>query len=54
MATGGRGGPNLVACKLFMKPQLPHCPAESVLKPGQWGGQSASLALPSFGYRQGF
>ena len=32
----------------------PHCPAESELKPGHCRGQSASLALPSFGYRQGF
>ena len=35
-------------------PPPPHCPAESELKPGQCRGQSASLALPSFGYRQGF
>ena len=32
----------------------PHCPAESVSKPRQCRGQSASLALPSFEYRQGF
>ena len=43
-----------VTCKLVTKPRPPHCPAESVLKPGQCRGQSASLALPSFGYRQGF
>ena len=35
-------------------PPPPHCPAESELKPGHCRGQSASLALPSFGYRQGF
>ena len=35
-------------------PPPPHCSDESVLKPGQCRGQSASLALPSFGYRQGF
>ena len=40
-------------CKLLTKPP-PHCPAESELKPGHCRGQSASLALPSFGYRQGF
>ena len=43
-----------VACKLLTKPPPPHCSAESVVKPGQCRGQSASLALPSFGYRQGF
>ena len=43
-----------VACKLLTKPPPPHCPAESELKPGHCRGQSASLALPSFGYRQGF
>ena len=43
-----------VACKLLTKPPPPHCSDESVLKPGQCRGQSASLALPSFGYRQGF
>ena len=43
-----------VACKLLMKPPPPHCFDESVLKPGQCRGQSASLTLPSFGYRQGF
>ena len=42
-----------VACKLLTKPPPP-CPAESELKPGHCRGQSASLALPSFGYRQGF
>ena len=35
-------------------PPPPHCSDESVLKPGHCRGQSASLALPSFGYRQGF
>ena len=35
-------------------PPPPHCSAESVVKPGHCRGQSASLALPSFGYRQGF
>ena len=35
-------------------PPPPDCSAESALKPGQCRGQSASLALPSFGYRQGF
>ena len=43
-----------VACKLLTKPPPPQCSDESVLKPGQCRGQSASLALPSFGYRQGF
>ena len=44
-----------VACKLLTKPPPPpHCPAESELKPGHCRGQSASLALPSLGYRQGF
>ena len=43
-----------VACKLLTKPPPPHCPAEAELKPGHCRGQSASLALPSFGYRQGF
>ena len=43
-----------VACRFLTKPPPPHCPAESELKPGQCRGQSASLALPSFGYRQGF
>ena len=45
-----------VACKLLTKPPPPppHCSDESVLKPGQCRGQSASLALPSFGLRQGF
>ena len=44
-----------VACKLLTKPPPPpHCSAESVVKPGHCRGQSASLALPSFGYRQGF
>ena len=41
-------------CKLLTKPPPPHCSDESVLKPGHCRGQSASLALPSFGYRQGF
>ena len=35
-------------------PPPPHCSDESVLKPGHCRGQGASLALPSFGYRQGF
>ena len=43
-----------VACIFLTKPPPPHCSAESVVKPGQCRGQSASLALPSFGYRQGF
>ena len=50
-----RGGIYMgVACRFLTKPPPPQCPAESVLKPGQCRGQSASLALPSFGYRQGF
>ena len=49
---------NVFTCVWHVKysrsPPPPHCPAESALKPGHCRGQSASLALPSFGYRQGF
>ena len=43
-----------VACKLLTKPPPPTVLLNQFWKPGQCRGQSASLALPSFGYRQGF
>ena len=43
-----------VACRFLTKPPPPPLSCLIRLKPGQCRGQSASLALPSFGYRQGF
>ena len=43
-----------VACIFLTKPPPPPLSCWINLKPGQCRGQSASLALPSFGYRQGF
>ena len=42
-----------VACKLLTKPPPPTVLLNQ-FETGQCRGQSASLALPSFGYRQGF
>ena len=42
-----------VACQFLTKPPPPPTVLLNQFETGQCRGQSASLALPSFGYRQG-